>query len=401
MREKMKLKLKKTAILYKICKKCYNTLFALMFYIIKIIFQLENKVVFQSFGGKSYSCNPRAISEELHNQNPQVKIVWLFLKPDEKRKIVPDYVHCVKTGSLKALFEMTTAKFWIDNFPKSVSTLKRRNQVYIYVFHGERGFKKVYLDSEHVKQDFQLFESLNVDLFVIGSEFGKMMAHSAFAYNGPFLEKGCPRCDILLKKSKDIDEFQNRIKENLGISQDRKILFYAPTLRRQVVASGASQLIGEISIVETLNELEKKTGKSWIALIRAHSGVKGFEDTIQDNRVMDVSTYEDSQDLILISDLHITDYSSTCGDFILKKKPVILFQADKELYIKYDRTFYFEPNTSPFNIVYNQKELNQAIQSLDTEEEAKRCDRILEFYGAFESGNASKEVVKYIMSNID
>jgi len=108
-----------------------------MFLVNKIMGVNGNKIVFISFGGKSYSDNPRAISEKLHEMYPEFEIVWLFNNPEEKRKVVPDYVQCVKAGSYRALKELATAKFWVDNFCKPLYTYKSKKQVYIQTWHGD------------------------------------------------------------------------------------------------------------------------------------------------------------------------------------------------------------------------------------------------------------------------
>ena len=105
MNKKLRSIIKKENPLYKIIHKCYNALKLILYYIIKLLFKIENKAVFCSFNGKSYSCNPRAISEELHKQSPDTKIVWAFLDVRKKRNVVPDYVRCVKHGSIRELYD--------------------------------------------------------------------------------------------------------------------------------------------------------------------------------------------------------------------------------------------------------------------------------------------------------
>ena len=78
-----------------------------LYWLIRLLFPIQDKAVFQSFRGKFYACNPRAISEELHHQSPATRIVWLFKHPQEKN--VPDYVHRARSGSLRALYEIGRA----------------------------------------------------------------------------------------------------------------------------------------------------------------------------------------------------------------------------------------------------------------------------------------------------
>lgn len=358
----------------------------------------SNKVVFISFSGKSYSDNPRAISEKLHELNPEFEIVWLFNNPEEKKKIVPSYIRSVKTGSYRSIMELATAKFWIDNFTKPLSTFKSNEQIYIQTWHGDRGFKKILYDSNFVPLNFELLERNICELAISGSDYGDMQYKSAFKYDGKILKEGYPRNDILVKNQNDKSIL---IKKSLGIELNSKILLYAPTLRRESSSKKANQDIGKIDLIEVLDTLRKKTDKKWICFIRAHSAVTGFSGIPDNENIINVSSYEDMGDLLLISDMLITDYSSSAGDFALLKRPIILFQNDREIYLEKDRTFYFDIDKSPFLVAMSQSEIIKIIEKLDKDMIFKNCEDILKFYGTHETGNASEMVVKYIVSKIN
>lgn len=374
-----------------IIKKSY------MFLINKICGIKNNKVVFISFSGKSYSDNPRAISEKLHELHPEFKIIWLFINPEEKRKISPNYIQCIKSGSFKALKELSTSKFWIDNFTKPIYTYKSKKQVYIQTWHGERGFKKILYDSPFVSSKDKYIENRICNLAVSGSEYGNMQYRSAFKYDGKILQEGCPRNDILLNNNKAL---VNKIKKSLNIEDITKVLLYAPTLRREAANKKSKQAIGNIDLNEVLSVLEKKTNEEWVCFVRAHSAVNGIAGIPKGEKFIDVSLYEDMNELLLISDILITDYSSSAGDFALVKRPIILFQNDREEYLKKDRTFYFDINKSPYMVVFNQDELIEIIKKLNINTIIKNCKEILDFYGTHETGKAAEAVVNYIISGI-
>jgi CDP-glycerol glycerophosphotransferase len=326
----------------------------------------REKVVFSSFGGKSYSCNPRAVSEELHKMAPEFKIIWLFRDAKKKKEIVPEYIQCVEIGTLRAHLEQIKAGFWIDNFNKPITIRKKPDQIYIQLYHGDRGFKKILYDCRtllangHYKEG-DLFETDNCDLMTSGSDYYNRVIKSAFNYKGEVLQVGSPRNDLFFKY--DYSDVLS-IKNKLDINSDHKVFLYAPTFRDSL--HGVAHEIGDINLLATLKELEGKTKQRWICIIRAHSAVKGFANSPENsNQIIDVTKYEDMRDLLLITDLLITDYSSSAGDFALLKRPIILYQSDREKYLQDDRTFYFDIDTSPFTVVFNQEELNAAIQELD------------------------------------
>jgi CDP-glycerol glycerophosphotransferase len=116
------------------------------------------------------------------------------------------------------------------------------------------------------------------------------------------------------------------------------------------------------------------------------SGLFGFE---TNEKILDVSGFEDMSDLLLVADVLITDYSSCAGDFALTHRPIILYQSDRREYREKDRDFYFEMEDSPYMIAENQQELEDWISRLDEETVRKNCDEILRFYKTTESGRAA------------
>jgi len=114
--------------------------------------------------------------------------------------------------------------------------------------------------------------------------------------------------------------------------------------------------------------------------------------------IHDLSNYEDANEILLISDLLITGYSSIAGDFALLGRPIVLFHSDIDDYLHNDRTFYFDINKSPFIIARNQFELINFIKGINDFDAPQNCKEILEFYGAYETGQASHEIVQYILN---
>ncbi|MGE7664894.1 CDP-glycerol glycerophosphotransferase family protein [Ureibacillus composti] len=368
-----------------------------MYIVNKVIGTNKSKIVFTSFVGNSYSDNPRALSEKLHELHPEFEIVWLFNDPDKKKDIVPDYIRCVKNGSLRALKELATSKFWVDNFCKPIYIYKSENQIYVQTWHGDRGFKKILHDSSFASPDFKIVETKICDLAVSGSDYGNMQYKSAFKYHGKILQAGYPRNDILVQN--DIN-LANSIKSNLEINLETNILLYAPTLRREATQKKVNQDIGEIDLVEVLRNLEEKTKEKWICLTRAHIAVSGLSGIPTGEKFIDVSSYEDMSELLLISNMLITDYSSSAGDFALLNRPIILFQNDRNEYLENDRTFYFDIDDSPFLIAMNQQDLIDIINKFDLNHIEKNCKDILDFYGTNETGKSSEAVINYIVSKI-
>ncbi|WP_156936325.1 CDP-glycerol glycerophosphotransferase family protein [Clostridiisalibacter paucivorans] len=354
-----------------------------------------NKVVFISFRGKLYSDSCREISEKLYESNFEYDIIWLFNEPETKSKVVPPYVKIVKNNTLKALRELATAKIWVDNFQKSRYTYKSNEQLYIQTWHGDKPMKKVLYDSIKHKNDNFIEEKI-CDLFIAGSDFGSKLYKTAFNYKGEILKTGLPRNDKLVNiKINNINE-QKKV---LEIPENYKVVLFAPTLRDTAIKNKTKQKVEGIDLVEVINELETLTNKNWLCLIRAHSSVSGLNGIQKDNRIINVSDYEDMSDLLIVSDVLITDYSSTAGDFAILNRPIILFQPDIDDYLSNERAFYYEMVDTPFFRAMNQEELLKLLHSLNDEKVIENCRLIKKFYGISESGHSAENVVDFIIEH--
>ena len=98
----------------------------------------------------------------------------------------------------------------------------------------------------------------------------------------------------------------------------------------------------------------------------------------------------DMQELIIISDLLITDYSTVYFDFILVKKPVILFSYDLDEYIKYPNIYFTLEDIAVGPIVKNGKELITGLKTLSNwlPHSKKRIEEIRNKYWDYHNGKS-------------
>lgn len=359
------------------------------------LFGIDNdSVVFKSFDNQ-FSCNPRAICEKLYELNPNLKFYWIFSDPDSVSDKVPKYIIKIKEGTFSKLRILATSKIWVDNCIKVPSTWKSDKQFYIQTWHGDKAFKKIGYDAGKLSSDFEKYGP-KFDLAISGSEYGRKKYINAYHYNGEILNVGTPRNDILV----NIDENKiKKIKESLNIDSKKKILLYAPTFRDNKIEN--KQKFNGLNLKEILNKLKEKDNNEWVCLLRTHHLVKsGFDSDEISNNIIDVSDYDDMADLLLISDMMITDYSSCAGDYALTGRMLVLYQSDYEDYIKNSRTFYFDIEKSPYFIAKNQEELLNIIKNITPNEARKNCDEILEFYGSNETGNSSQIIAERILKEM-
>ena len=373
--------------------KIKGLLLDVYYFLCRVIFGYQDAVVFESFGGKMYGDNCKPVSEELHKLNPKVKIVWFFKKPEDKKDIVPEYVTCISKSDKWGICKWSAiSKVYVSNCVLP-STRKGKKQFFVQLWHGDRPIKKVIYDIEGTTWDLGEEKDGYCNLAVAGSEFGVRQYRSAFRYNGEVINFGSPRNDCLVNFD---PERAKEIKKNLNISEDIKVLLYAPTLRDPNWVSHTMQEKQDIDLYATLKVLEEKTGSPWICLTRSHPAVIDLGGIVFDDKIINATNYEDMADLLIISDMVITDYSTSASDYVISNRPAILYQSDIEDYMKNSRSIHFNMDETPYLIAKNQSELEELILGLTEEKIIENCKAVLDFYGANETGRSAFETAKRI-----
>lgn len=101
------------------------------------------------------------------------------------------------------------------------------------------------------------------------------------------------------------------------------------------------------------------------------------------------------QELIAVTDVAITDYSSWIYDFVLLRKPGFIFATDIGKYNN-ERGFYYPLEETPFPIAKNNDELIKNILTFENEGYQERVESFLIDKGCYEDGHASERVAELI-----
>lgn len=376
--------------------KVFGNLFSL---IVRSRTSVESKrVMCWAYNFKQYSCNPRYLTEYLLENNPEFEIYWVFRKNIDISGI-DKRIKCVRFRSIRYYILVNTAEFLITNSrtdPYRIYWKKRPEQKYLMLWHGGVALKRIEKDAgKKLSYSYRrkaLLDSSICDLMISGCRFQTYLLKNSFWYDGEILEKGIPRNDIFFKTSMH-EEFRKKVFKHYGIAEDNKVILYAPTFR-----TDRSIEPYKIDWSETIKALEKVYHGSGITvLLRLHPNLIGKTDTtplLNDPRVMDATGYHDMQELLCISDMLITDYSSSMFDITMLKKPCLLYATDIE---KYDRGYYFKFTELPFPLARNQEELEHNIKTFDIEKYRNDVECFFDRnIGLCEDGNASKELASWI-----
>lgn len=362
----------------------------------------EGRVMCWAYSFKQYSCNPRYLTEFLLENNPEFEIFWVF-RGNVDTSGIDSRIRCVRYRSLQYYLLVNTAEFFITNARTDSYRIywnKRPGQKYIMLWHGGVALKKIEKDAEgqlsysylkKAKRDSKI-----CDLMVSGCRFQTYLLKEKFWYSGEILEKGIPRNDVFFDKPRHA-QMKEEICLKYGISPQSRIILYAPTFR-----TNKSIEPYRINWSNVVAELRKAFGTEEVrVLLRLHPNLIGKADTsslINDSSVTDVTRYHDMQELLCISDMLITDYSSSMFDITMLKKPCLLYATDIE---KYDRGYYFDFSELPFPLARNEEELIRSIRTFDGAAYEKAVAMFFDKHiGLCEDGNASRAIAGWLTRHI-
>ncbi|MFA1820242.1 CDP-glycerol glycerophosphotransferase family protein [Virgibacillus oceani] len=352
-----------------------------------------NKIFLFSYYGGNYGCNPKYISKFIaeHDRNDNYDVVWAFHDPDAKQEL--NHIRKVKTMSIKYFYELCTARIVITNYRTTDLFVKRKNQYYIQTWHSSLRLKQIEKDAANVLGteyiEIAKKDSRKCDLLLSGCADSTAIFRNAFWYDGEIFEHGTPRNDVLFKTTPN---HRVNIRKELNIEPDTKVLLYAPTFRKNNDVS-----VYELNWKRITERLKKSFGNDWVVLVKLHPHlIHQSSQLIYENNVMDVTSYDDIQELLLISDVLITDYSSLMFDFAITKRPCFLYIPDVEAYTKQDRKLYFNIRELPFISATSEENLIGEIKTFDRRKYEKNIRHFLDKTGSFEQGKASEFLMERI-----
>lgn len=353
----------------------------------------KNLILFVSYGGKRYDDSPRVLYEYLceNPESPNHKYVWAFVEPNRFKKIP----NRVKIDTLDYYITALKAGYWITNSSASRGLNFKKSETKNILFeHGMAGIKKVGADMEvkkgiHKKSFIEKYDII----FIEGKYETDILVCAMHQDRKVFVQTGLPRNDNLVG---NLDKKAKEIKEKFGIPLDKKVILYAPTYREQNLGAGMSNYL---PIPFDLAMLKKELGQGYVFLITAHYEVaKYLGDLPQDGFVYNAFGYPELNDLLIVSDILISDYSSVVFDYSILGRPILCFGYDYDEF-RIQRGFYTDLDTLfSHGVIRSQEELVSVIKNMDYEEESGFCRENIRDKYLVSYGNAAEKAVSYIFS---
>lgn len=340
-------------------KELFYRLFAFFFNISSALFSVkENRVTLLSPHNASFNDSLGEIRKELEGRG---EYEFNLISHKDFASIVSALFFFTKKAYLLATSRYV---FMNDNFMPLGYLNFRKETVVVQLWHAEGAFKKFGLDIDQPEaiRKREIAANRKLSYVICSGEGVKDIYASAFGVEKEkVLPLGSPRADVLLG-SKNAAELRAAFEEKHPECKNKKIVLYAPTFRddpecdKKFLSHFDARLFNE------------KLGSEYALLVRLHPQVHG---NMPLEGVVDVTDYPSVNELTLVSDILITDYSSICMDFVLLDKPCVFFAPDLEEYTS-RRPFYFDYLTYvPGETAGDTAELIEAVKNARVSERAK------------------------------
>ena len=382
--------LKKYRVLYYVYYYCCSTVLSILGLFIR---SSKNRILFVCRGGKQYNDNIPPIYEELLKDERFSKWDFIWALRDTKK---PDLSHKVRTkvckiDSLSFYWNALKSRCWVTNVSVQRGlNFKNKDTFYINTWHGVP-LKYIGLDNNK-GVSFSLPEHEKCDLFCSMGEYDAKIYETAFGADPSIIKvTGYPRNDVLF--TSDLEEVKQRVSSYYNIDFTKKIVLYAPTFRDY-----NKSRLGMFSLDLKLSAdlFQKELGDNYVLLVRAHGAILNTNNVVG---CIDASKYPSVEDLLMITDILVTDYSGIMFDFSLLGKPIICLPYDLNEYIEKRGLYINYEEYLPLDICYTESELYTTIKTLDYE---KACEKskLLKEKAGLKGFGATRNVVDELYNGL-
>jgi CDP-glycerol glycerophosphotransferase (TagB/SpsB family) len=375
----------------------YLFIFKLQFFLLNWL-PVKNKLTFVI----SFEQNSFYIYEELLKRQADCEVVFIcgsscyhVVKNEVNAKVLQlNTVHPISW--VKNIYHLATSKtIIVDNYFGFLAAVTFKAGVEcIQIWHAVGAIKTFGLKDqslahrssraiERFKKVYKQFHKV-----VVGSDEMAFVFQEAFGVSSDrFLRTGIPRTDLFYSDEKQQHIIDDLYRENPALS-GKKVILYAPTFRDGSLENFEMKL--------DIDYLHQSLGAEYAVIIKLHPAIKNkhFLKNQYKNFILDYSDYRDVNDLLLITDILITDYSSIPYEYSLLNKPMIFYAYDKEIYQQERGLWAKYEEMVPGPVVYSMEEIVNEIKLNHFD-----YDRINLFsseWNKYSQGNSSRDFVNYL-----
>ncbi len=288
--------------------------------------------------------------------------------------------------------EMAASKYiLIDDFEPRVYVLKlRKGQHLIQVWHAMGAFKKFgYSRKSAVKNS--LTHKNYTEAIVSSPELTSIYAEAFGIDESRVKPVGVPRTDLLFDKEY-AEKTKSRLYEREPLLKYKKVCLFAPTFR----GNNVNDAYYPKEFID-LKKLADGLGDDWVIVFKYHPFIKNppaVPESLK-GKIFDFGNERDINDILFITDVLVTDYSSVIFENAILGNPLVLYTPDLDDYCG-SRGFYFDYEEYACGaVVKKQSELSAAI--INAAENGGECEEFKRRFVSCCDGCSCRRFVEEIL----
>lgn len=355
---------------------------------------LQKKVLFLGFDYR-YMGNSKYLFDYMTTHHPDIDVQ--MVTSDER---VP-LANRIKPRSAAFWQALGEASVLITESWTPLAFFKKEGALWIQLWHGTP-YKKMFFDSHekyiakhnrnhkrHKKQDIEKW-----DVLIADSTGAVDLFASAFSKERDKIAPvGYPRVQWLIEQDEN-EALKRELTEKLAIRPEQTVLLYAPTWRDYNFKNPNPDL----NYVLDIGAFMEALGEDYLLITKMHPMEKG---TVAQPNIVSAPTEMETQELLLISDTVITDYSSILFDVLPIGKKIALYTNDRNRFDEARGTYAaLDQLLAPFTFD-SVAALENFIQAPMNEAEQASYNKLLEKYGNTFEGNSNRAIVEIIQDHLE
>ena len=366
----------------------------------------KDTIFYSAHQGAGMLCGPYAIFRQLMESGDfnQYRHIWQINDKRERDLLKKEYADFENItfvgknsgGYFKAL---ASAGYLVINNTLPFYFTKKPEQVYVNTWHGiplktlgydipdgkytARNMTRNFLQADYLISPCRFMTKIYLESYKLGG-----------IYTGKIIESGYPRNDLLFNTPREeaIHRLSNR---GTVIDPDKKIILYAPTWKGTSFDRADKDIARYDEFCDFLNR--HIDTKQYQILIKPHPMVYKLLTEEEKRSGRYVSQSVDTDELMSLTDILVSDYSSIFFDFLLTGRPIFFYIPDVESYREY-RGMYFGLDDLPGPYSCDMGDIAEWINNPDTvkEQYSERYEKMKAWSCEFDDGKVAEKVVNTV-----
>ena len=226
---------------------------------------------------------------------------------------------------------------------------------------------------------------------IVGSdEMANVFTEAFHLPSDAIIRTGVPRTDLFFDKKEQEKKKQYLLSRYTELN-NKKVILYAPTFR--------DNELDQFQLKLDIDLMYQELGKDYVLLVKLHPAIinKTYYNEQYPGFVYDFSDYKNVNELLLITDFLITDYSSIPFEFALLERPMIFYPYDLESYEKERGIWKEYEQLVPGPIVFTTKDIITLIK--EDQFDLQAINDFSKKWNKYSNGHASENFVKFVFNS--